>query len=465
VPASVRLARAALTAKFTATAGQIPANQAAIVTATLNGFSQGVSFTLNGTQAGSAGQVNLAALSCTPNSLPAGSTALCTITLGRVSDSATAQVSLSSSTTALQLPALVATRPGQTSVQFHVNSAVNVKDEAAVISAQLNSDTLQATVSLRPSHDLLVSVPASQAAKVASELRFQVSASDQSAVFTAGSLPAGATFDSSTGAFDWTPGVSQQGKYRLTFTATNASGYTGSALSIVHVDAGEPVVDSVINAASGSAQAACSAGAIARIAGRWLTEGDTASDPSGGSLSLAGTSVQVEGTSVPLLYSSPTRIDILCPDAAPGLPIDLIVRSPGSVSQPVQTMQNVAAPGIFTVDGSGSGQGLVTLAGESKLAMVRNYLFAAEPARAGDRILILATGIAPASIVLVRIGEVQVPADSVTSVAGRPGVLQIAATIPENAVAGTSVSLAIAVQLPDGSSASSNIVTMAVEDK
>jgi uncharacterized protein (TIGR03437 family) len=292
-----------------------------------------------------------------------------------------------------------------------------------------------------------------------------VSASDPSAAFSAGPLPAGAAFDGSTGVFDWTPAASQQGKYRLTFTAASASGATGTADSIVRVDAGEPVVDRVVNSASGSVQAACSAGAIARIEGRWLTQGDTASDLSAGSMSLAGTSVQAEGTSVPILYASPTRVDILCPDAVPGLPIELVVRTAGSVSQPGETMQNVAAPGIFTADGSGSGQGLVTLAGESTLAMVPNYLFAADPARSGDHILILATGIGAASNVLVRIGETEFPADSVASVPGRPGVAQIGATVPDGAVTGNSVSLAIAVLLPDGSPSLSNTVTIAIEDK
>jgi uncharacterized protein (TIGR03437 family) len=374
-------------------------------------------------------------------------------------------LSLSSSSAALLLPATVTTRPGQTSVQFQVNSAAGAKDETAVISAQLNADTMQETVSLQPSHDLPLVVPASEAARSGSELRFQVSSTDPSATFSAGPLPPGATFDGSTGVFAWTPRVAQQGKYPLTFTAANASGQTGTASSTVWVDAGAPVVDRIVNAASGSVQSACSAGAIARIEGRWLTQGETASDPSGASTELAGTSVQVEGTSVPILWASPTRIDILCPDAVAGVPIQLVVRTPGSVSEPVATTQTAAAPGIFSLDASGSGQGLVSLAGESKPAMVRNYRYPTQPVRPGDRILILATGVGTASNVLVRFGETEVHADSVASVVGRPGTSQIAATVPDDAVAGNSVPLGIAVQLPDGSSTQSNIVTIAIEER
>ena len=465
VPVSAKLPRGTRSVKFTATAGTIATSQAALVSASLNGFSQSTSLTLSGTQQSSSTQVRLTGLACTTGTLPGGTAGLCSVTLGKVAEDATALVSLSSSNAALQLPATISTRPGQSTVQFQIDSAASAKDETAVISAQLNSDTMQETVSLAPSHDLALAVPASPIVRSGSELRFQVSAADPFAALTAGTLPRGATFDGSTGVFTWTPSTAQQGKYRLTFTAANASGETGTADSAVWVDAGEPVVDRIANGASGSVQGACSTGGIARIEGRWLTQGETASDGSGASTELAGTSVQADGTSVPILYASPTRIDILCPDAVAGLPIQLVVRTPGSVSEPVATTQNAAAPGIFTLDGSGSGQGLVSLAGESKPAMVRNYRYATQPVRPGDRILILATGVGTASNVLVRIGETEVPADSVVSVVGRPGVSQIAAVVPDDAVAGNSVRLGIAVRLPDGSSAASNMVTIAIEEK
>jgi len=465
VPASVtlRMSRGSLTGTFTATAGQITASQTATVTASLNGIAQSAAVTLNASSQQS--QVRLLTLSCTPNMLPAQSTGLCSMTLGTGADGAAAQVHLSSTSASLLLPAVVATHPGQTSVQFQINSAASAKNEAAVISAQLNADTLEQTVSLQRSHDLAVNVPASQTARFGGQLRFRVSAGDPSARFTAGALPAGATFDGSTGVFDWTPGAAQQGKYRLAFTATNSAGEAGTADAAVQVDAGSPAVDRVVNAASGSVPGACSPGAIARIEGRWLTQGETGSDPSGGSLQLAGTSVEVEGTSVPILYASQSRIDMLCPQAGAASSFQIVVRTAGPVSQPFETMQNAAAPGIFTLDDSGSGQGLVSPDGESTLAMVRNYLSAAEPALAGDRIVIQATGIGAASSVTVRIGEAEFPAESVTPVQGRPGVWQITAIVPDGAAAGNSIPLTVAGLLPDGSQVRSNSVSVAIEEK
>jgi uncharacterized protein (TIGR03437 family) len=97
--------------------------------------------------------------------------------------------------------------------------------------------------------------------------------------------------------------------------------------------------------------------------------------------------------------------------------------------------------------------------------MVRNYLSDAEPARRGDRIVILATGVGAATNVLVRIGETEFAAESVTPVTGRAGVSQVTAIVPDGAAAGSSVPLSIAVQLADGSQARSNGVNVAIEEK
>ena len=229
-------------------------------------------------------------------------------------------------------------------------------------------------------------------------------------------------------------------------------------------------MDRVVNAASGSVEGACSPGAIARIEGRWLAQAETATDPSGGSLELAGTSVEVEGKPVPILYASPSRIDILCPEAGPASSFETVVRTAGLVSPSIQTAQNAVAPGIFTVDGSGSGQGLVSLDsesldGESKLAMVRNYLSAAQPARPGDRIAILATGIGAAFECPGANRRSRVPGR-----VGGAGSWQgwgLADYRPSCRMAhrGNSVPLSIAGQLTGGSPARSNSVSLAIEEK
>ena len=464
VPTLVNIIRGLLTAKFTATAGSIASNQTATITASLNGSSKTATLTLSTTQSSKA-QIRLTGLTCTPATLPAQSNGLCTATLGNVASSAGARLRLSSSSASLMLPAAVAGRPGQSTVQFQVTSAASAQEETAVVSAALNTDTLQQTVSLLSAHRLQVVVPASQAAQFGSPLRFAVSASDPTATLTAGPLPPGAAFDAATGVFLWTPSAAQRGAYHVAFTAANSAGETGTAHSTIYVDAGDPIVERILNAASGDAQRACGPGAIARIEGRWLTQGDSASDPSGASLELAGTSVLVDGTPASILDASPARIDFLCPDAVPTARLQILVRTAQSVSQPVETVQTAAAPGIFTVDGSAAGQGLVFIDGQSKLAMVPNYLSDSAPAQPGDRIVILTTGIDAASGVWVRIGDTGVAAASVAPVPGHPGVSQVAAFVPDGVPAGASLPLSIEVRAADGSSVRSNSVSVATEAK
>ena len=69
-------------------------------------------------------------------------------------------------------------------------------------------------------------------------LHFSVSATDPDhdpLTYAVDSLPAGATFDATSGAFDWTPDASQTGVYPLTFTVTDARGLTDSATMAISV--------------------------------------------------------------------------------------------------------------------------------------------------------------------------------------------------------------------------------------
>lgn len=69
-------------------------------------------------------------------------------------------------------------------------------------------------------------------------LQFTVSATDSDndpITYSADSLPAGATFDPTSGTFTWTPDSSQTGIYQITFTATDARGQSASAATLISV--------------------------------------------------------------------------------------------------------------------------------------------------------------------------------------------------------------------------------------
>jgi uncharacterized protein (TIGR03437 family) len=237
-------------------------------------------------------------------------------------------------------------------------------------------------------------------------------------------------------------------------TADTAAGATSGA----------PQIRSVGNAASGSAESVCAAGSLASIEGTGLARGE-ASDPSGGSLVLAGTRVAVSGWYAPLISASGTKVVFVCP-AGGGAPMSISLETSDGGSATASVASRESAPGIFTVDGSGQGQAAATIFNDSRLAMARNYRYPSEPAQPGDTMSIAVTGLSPGvdpgrwSVV---IGDLRVPVDDVHGVTGQAGVAQIAVTIPSSAPTGEAVAIVVEERLPDGSAASSQKATIAIE--
>jgi uncharacterized protein (TIGR03437 family) len=149
----------------------------------------------------------------------------------------------------------------------------------------------------------------------------------------------------------------------------------------------------VVNAASRSSEVVCGPGAIASIQGRWFTDASTAPDPSGTSQELAGVRLFVNGRAVPIIRASATELNFLCPAGTSGSTLEVLVQTEHGTALPMQTTLQAAAPGIFSVDGSGSGQGAAVSCELRRLAMVRTYRFDAQPATAGDHGVVYATGL------------------------------------------------------------------------
>ncbi|HEY6343640.1 MAG TPA: hypothetical protein VIY49_19260 [Bryobacteraceae bacterium] len=226
---------------------------------------------------------------------------------------------------------------------------------------------------------------------------------------------------------------------------------------------GAPQIRSVGNAASGSAESICAAGSLASIEGTGLALGE-ASDPSGG-LALAGTRVAVSGRYVPLVYASGAKVVFVCP-AGGAAPMSISLETGDGRSVTASVASRESAPGIFTVDGSGQGQAAATIFNGSRLAMARNYRYSSEPAQPGDSMSIAVTGLssdADSGQLSVVIGDLRVPVDDVHFVTGKAGVRQIGVTIPSSAPTGDAVPIVVEERLPDGSVASSQKATIAIE--
>jgi uncharacterized protein (TIGR03437 family) len=226
------------------------------------------------------------------------------------------------------------------------------------------------------------------------------------------------------------------------------------------VDSGTAVVTRVVNAASRSEAAACSPGTIASLEGRWLVEGQATSDPTGHSTELSGTMVRVNGLDVPILSVSNSRVDFLCPAVVPGSTLQIALQTLTRVAQPIQTVSQQTAPGIFSLDGSGTGQGIVVHSGTATMVMTPNYQYLSRAAVPDDLVTIYATGIAPAQDVSVAAGGVAVSPQSIIAMPDMPGMYQITLRLPAGP-AGGDMPVSLKIKNPDGSIVTSNEVQIA----
>ena len=248
------------------------------------------------------------------------------------------------------------TRPGQDQLSFTVFSDRYAKQQTAAVAVQLGLTTATDAVALMPATAPVLSLPPQQLTAPGKISAFTVSAVDPGGLpvtLSAAGLPAGAAFDPITGNFIWTPRKSHSqprnalevgrvepvlGTYHIAFTATNSASASSSGEVVIHVDSGKPVITDVRNAASQIPQSACSPGSAASLVGRWLASNDPpVSDPSGASVRLGGTRVNVNGTYVPVLYASRQRVDFLCPNADPGTALAIFADTDAGVTDPVET--------------------------------------------------------------------------------------------------------------------------------
>jgi uncharacterized protein (TIGR03437 family) len=385
----------------------------------------------------------------------------CTVELKSPAESTSATVSLVSSNQSVRLPATVTLQPGQSSVRIRIDAISPVKDPAATITAQLGDDVVQETVSL-PSLPGPLGVPAYLPARYGTQIQFRVSSTDPASTLSASGLPSGAFFDSVSGLFQWVPGVASQGTHHIVFTEAGPNGDSATATSILEVDSGMPVVTRVVNAATRSEAAACSPGAMASLEGRWLVEGPEASDPAGRSTQLSGTRVRVNGIEVPIISASISQVDFVCPAAMPGSRLDIALQTSTAMAQPIQTVSREATPGIFSLDGSGKGQGVIMHSGTATLVMTPNYQYSARAALSDEPVTIYATGLATAQEVSVVANGVEVAPESVTAMPDLPGLYQISTRLPSANDDGHA-SIYLKMKLTDESAVNSNEVKIATE--
>ena len=190
---------------------------------------------------------------------------------------------------------------------------------------------------------------------------------------------------------------------------------------------------------------------------------------------LAGVHVLFDGVPAPIIYASPGQVNVAVPYAVAGQSTTTVqVEYLGAVSAPVSLPVAAAAPGLFTANATGSGQGAILNAGDSSVNS------AANPAARGDWVSIYGTGAGvtnPASVdgLLATAPYPQVPSSVPVTVTmgGLPcqieyagaapylisGVLQINAQVPSGVTPGANVPLTVTI----GGVSAQTGVTLAVK--
>ena len=103
--------------------------------------------------------------------------------------------------------------------------------------------------------------------------------------------------------------------------------------------------------------------------------------------SLAGVHVLFDGVPAPVIYASAGQVNVVVPYAVAGKPSTLVqVEYLGALSPPISLPVAATAPGIFTLDSSGSGPGAILNVADETVNSPSN------PAAPGDWVSIFVTG-------------------------------------------------------------------------
>ena len=375
-------------------------------------------------------------LACAARDVQAGNWLDCEIQLSSSNIPLVARLVVSTSNPDLMLPSSITTRPNQTRLPFRAFANPLAQRRDSAVSVQFGATAVSQTISVTLSDGPILNVPQDINLKFGQPLSVTISAVDPKGLqvfLSASDLPDGATFDAGTGTLSWTPAESQQGAYSIGFTATNSASASANGRFGIVVDSGKPIITGVSNAASETA-VACSPGSLASVAGRWLAStGTPVLDPSAASMELNGARVKVNDGYASLVSASASRIEFVCPSAVdPGVNLTISVENQAGASDPGSATMSPHAPGLYSLNGSGSGQGIITLAGTSLLATSRSYLALGQPAEPGDSVTIQATGIeAPnGEWPTVRIGDFAAQVQSVEAVPGSAGLFKITVVVP-----------------------------------
>ncbi len=208
-----------------------------------------------------------------------------------------------------------------------------------------------------------LAVPVAQVAVPNVEIRFNVTANDLGSgvplTLSASDLPSGASFDTTTetnnsvrGSFRWTPAAADVNKtFTVSFTVSDGQLSETKLVSVRVVEASRLAAVNSADFRSGP----IAADSIAAIFGSNLAVRNEAATATPLPLSLAGTTVTVNGVQAQLFFVSPGQVNFAVPPSIePGM-ATIIVSNPAGVYAAGTVEIVAAAPALFTINATGSG--------------------------------------------------------------------------------------------------------------
>ncbi len=495
VPSSVRVSPRASTAQFRIYSSLIEKQESVQLSASL---SNGASLAPTAVALGDTVTTQLdlvplqpTDLSCAPVQVKAGSSFTCRATLNSSSFARNVDLKISSSTGDVRIPATVSVRPGRSSAAFRASTSDTSKQQSATVAVSLNGGKADSTVSLLNAAGPKINVDNPQVTSVGKTLSFRVTTEDPNdlpVTLSASDLPSGANFVPQNGNFNWTPGDKNVGTHLVTFQAHNTVGGVSEKVVTIDVIRGTMKIYGFTNSASSRGDSPCSPGSLATLWGVGFTDGNgERANRFPLPTTLNGVSVKVNNASARLLYVGARQVNLQCPFLRSGESLSITVErsdtgETASWSAPGVAMQE-ASPAIFSLDGSGTGQGLVVVSSSAKVAMFPTADLDGQAAEPGDQLVIYANGlgltdneVAPGepatssplsqvvATVRVKVGDVLLPVSFAGLAPDLAGVYQVNAVLSDAVPTGPEIPVSLQVQLSDGTVLESNIVTISIQD-
>ncbi len=271
-----------------------------------------------------------------------------------------------------------------------------------------------------------------------------------------------------------------------------SSSAAGPPVTVQAASANAPaVISAVVNAAS-SAQAMpqiVTPGSYVAIYGTSLaSNGEPVADAIPLPGTLNDTQLFLGGQPMPLIYAGPGQVNALIPqNLNPNTSYQLVIQRGSTLSVPAPLTTAGYQPGIYTLDLSGTGQGIVEIAGTTLLAAPAGS--GSRPVQSGSEYLVIfATGLGPVmgangatppadgaaaplatiyqttAAITATIGGVDVPVLFSGLTPSLVALYQVNIQVPAGIPTGDAVPLVLTVTDPvTGQSVQSNTVTLAVQ--